>query len=82
MLLFEFMFMIARIAIETCKEMDNAKKAYDVVLNKFFSSYLFLRSNEDIQQRKPFPNINKVFLLNLKKYYSIVDKDDDADEDS
>lgn len=62
--------------------MDNAKKAYDVVLNKFFSSYLFLRSNDEIQRRKDFPNINKVFLLNLKKYYSLVQKDDEDDEDS
>jgi hypothetical protein len=62
--------------------MDNAKKAYDVVLNKFFSSYLFLRSNDEIQRRKEFPNINKVFLLNLKKYYSLVQKDDEDDEDS
>lgn len=62
--------------------MDNAKKAYDVVLTKFFSTYLFLRNNEEIQKRKEFPNINKVFLLNLKKYYAIVDKENQDDEDS
>ncbi len=55
--------------------MDNAKKAFDVVLDKFFSSYLFLRNNEETQKRKEFPNINKVFLVNLKKYYQLVDKE-------
>jgi hypothetical protein len=55
--------------------MDNAKKAFDVVLDKFFSSYLFLRNNEELQKKKEFPNINKVFLVNLKKYYQLVDKE-------
>jgi hypothetical protein len=41
----------------------------------FFSSYLFLRNNEELQKRKEFPNINKVFLVNLKKYYQLVDKE-------
>ena len=46
LLLFEFMFTVGRIAVETSKEMDNAKKVYDYVLNKFFGSYLFLKTNE------------------------------------
>jgi hypothetical protein len=40
------MFTVSRIAIETSKEMDNAKKVYDYILNKFFSNYLFLKTNE------------------------------------
>lgn len=45
MLLFEFEFALGRIAIETSKEMDNAKKVYDYVFNKFFGGYLSLRKN-------------------------------------
>jgi hypothetical protein len=40
------MFMVARIAVETSKEMDNAKKVYDYILGKFFGSYLMIRSND------------------------------------
>lgn len=62
--------------------MDNSKKAFDVVLTKFFSSYLFLRSNEEISKKKEFPNINKIFLLNLKKYYNLIDRDSADGSDS
>lgn len=55
--------------------MDNAKKVFDYVLTKFFTSYLFIRSNEDLVKKKEFPNINKPFLNNLKKYYNIVEHD-------
>ena len=72
LLLFEFIIMIARIAVETNKEMDNTKKVFDYILNKFFSSYLFIRSNEDLIRKKEFPNINKPFLNNLKKFYHII----------
>ena len=65
------MMAIARIAIETNKEMDNAKKSYDQILNKFFSNFLYLRTNEEVQAKKEFPNINKVYLNNLKKYYEL-----------
>jgi len=64
--------MISRIAVETSKEIDNAKKVFDYILNKFFTAYLFIRNNEDINQKKEFPNINKPFLNNLKKYYNIL----------
>ena len=46
LLLFEFMFTIARIAVETSKEMDMAKKGFDLILTKFLSNYLFLRTND------------------------------------
>lgn len=44
-MLFEFEVALARIAIETSKEVDNAKKVFDYVLNKFFGVYLGLRKN-------------------------------------
>ena len=75
LLLFEFIYMIARIAVETSKEMDNAKKVFDYVLTKFFTSYLFIRNNEDLSKKKEFPNINKPFLNNLKMFYKIVEHD-------
>ena len=51
--------------------MDNAKKGYDLILRKFFGSFLYLRTNEEIEEKKDFPNINKVYLNSLKKYYEI-----------
>jgi len=67
--------MISRIAVETSKEIDNAKKVFDYVLTKFFTSYLFIRNNEDLIKKKEFPNINKPFLNHLKVYYNIVEHD-------
>ena len=79
LLLFEFMMAIARIAIETNKEMDNAKKSYDQILNKFFNNFLYLRTNEEVQARKEFPNINKVYLNHLKKYYELKGEEEDEE---
>ena len=82
LLLFEFQFALGRIAIETNKEMDNAKKAYDYVFNKFFSGYLNLRKNDQIKTAK-LPDFNKAYLHNLKKYYNLAeDSDNDNDEES
>lgn len=55
--------------------MDNAKKSYDVVMSKFFNNYLFLRTNDELHQKKEFPNINKLFLISLRKYYSMLEKE-------
>lgn len=55
--------------------MDNAKKVYDYVLTKFFGSYLFLRNNDELKKKKEFPNINKPFLNNLKRYYVMIEND-------
>lgn len=55
--------------------MDNAKKVFDYVLNKFFSSYLFLKTNEESKKSKDFPNIQRPFISNLKRFYIITEKD-------
>jgi hypothetical protein len=52
--------------------MDNAKKAYDYVFNKFFSGYLNLRKNDQIKTVK-LPDFNKAYLHNLKKYYKLAE---------
>jgi hypothetical protein len=52
--------------------MDNAKKSFDYVLTKFFSSYLFLRNNDELKDHKDFPNIQKPFLNHLKRYYVML----------
>lgn len=52
LVLFEFMIALARIAVETSKEVDNAKKSYDYIINKFFSSYLFIRNNDELEDNK------------------------------
>lgn len=63
---------MARIAIETSKEMDNAKKSYDQVFEKFFSKYLNLRTNEQLEEGTiKLPELNKPYLNNLKRYYSM-----------
>ena len=62
--------------------MDNAKKAYDYVFNKFFSGYLNLRKDDQIKTVK-LPDFDKAYLHNLKKYYNLAeDSDDDNDEES
>ena len=66
------MFTVSRIAIETSKEMDNAKKVYDYILNKFFSSYLFLKTNEEYKKNKELPNIQRPFINNLRKFYKVT----------
>lgn len=76
------MLTIARMAVETCKEMDNAKKGYDLILKKFFGSFLYLRTNDEVEEKKEFPNINKVYLNNLKKYYEIKGEEEDDDNGS
>lgn len=60
--------------------MDNAKKVYDYVLNKFFGSYLFLKTNEEVKQSKELPNIQRAFINNLKKFYIITQNDYDNDD--
>ena len=84
LLLFEFMFTVARIAVETSKEMDNAKKVYDYVLNKFLGSYLYLKTNEEVKKNKELPNIQRPFINNLRRFYIITQHDyenDDLDSD-
>jgi hypothetical protein len=64
--------------------MDNAKKVYDYVLNKFLGSYLFLKTNEEMKKNKEFPNIQRPFINNLKRFYIITQHDyenDDIDSD-
>lgn len=56
------------------------KKGFDLILTKFLSNYLFLRTNDEVQHRKPFPNINRVYLNNLKQYYDIRNKEEDEEE--
>ena len=48
--------------------MDNSKKVYDYVFNKFFGGNLSLRKNDQLKSQK-LPDLNKVFIHNLKKYY-------------
>jgi len=61
--------------------MDNAKKVYDYVFNKFFGGYLSLRKNPQVKDNSiKLPDYNKVFLHNLKKYYEMVD-DENVDKD-
>ncbi len=64
--------------------MDNAKKVYDYVFNKFFNGYLNLRKNEQIKDKSvKLPDFNKAYLHNLKKYYAMIDDDNvDKDEES
>jgi hypothetical protein len=59
--------------------MDNAKKVFDYILNKFFGNYLSLRKNDQIKTTKP-PELNKAYLHHLKAYYQITNQDSD-DED-
>lgn len=55
--------------------MDNTKKGFDLILSKFFGSYLFLRTNEEITKHKEFPAIQKPYITNLKKYYVMMEHD-------
>lgn len=62
--------------------MDNAKKVFDYIFNKFFGGYLSLRKNQQLKSVK-LPDFNKVYLHNLKKYYDMVDdENDDKDNES
>ena len=63
---------MGRIAVETNKEMDAAKKTYDNILNKFFEQYMMIRNNEDQNTSKPFPDIQKAAINKLKRYYQLV----------
>jgi len=51
--------------------MDNTKKVFDYILTKFFGSYLYLRNNDEVKSNK-LANINKAYMLGLKKYYTIL----------
>ena len=62
--------------------MDNAKKGYDQVLAKFFGSYLFLRNNEEVEAKVAFPQINKVYLNNLRRYYELKEREEDSEYES
>lgn len=78
------MFTVSRIAVETSKEMDNAKKVYDYMLNKFLGSYLFLKTNDEVRKSKELPNIQRPFISNLRRFYIITQHDyenDDLDSD-
>ena len=66
------MISLARISVEISKEVENSKKVYDYIITKFLTSNLSIRTNEDIQNGKDLPNLNKIHLLNLKKYYAMV----------
>lgn len=58
--------------------MDNAKKSYDYIFNRFFGNQLSLRKNEEIKGKNfKLPDLNKVYLLNLKKYYDLLDEESD-----
>ena len=46
--MFEFIISLARIGVETSKEIENTKKVYDFIINKLFQSYLGLRTNQEI----------------------------------
>lgn len=48
--------------------MDNTKKLYDYIFNKFFGSYLYIRKNDQLKTTK-LPDLNKTFFHSLKKYY-------------
>ena len=56
--------------------MDNTKKFFDFVFNKFFGNYLNLRKNENIKSTK-LPDLNKTYLHSLNKYYQLSDEDID-----
>jgi hypothetical protein len=60
--------------------MDNAKKVFDYVLNKFFGSYLFIKTNEEVKNKKELPNIQRPFINNLKRFYIITEHDYDNDD--
>lgn len=63
--------------------MDNTKKVYDFILNKFFGVYLGLRRNDQVKDRSvKVPDFNKAYIHNLKKYYQLVNEDSDGDNDS
>lgn len=61
--------------------MDNAKKVFDYILNKFFGTYLNLRKNDQIKTTK-FSSLNKAYLYNLKAYYQITNQDSDDEDNS
>lgn len=46
LILFEFMIVLSRIAIETSREVENSKKVYEYIIGKFFKGYLNIRTNE------------------------------------
>ena len=71
------MFAVSRIAVEINKEVDNAKKVYDYILTKFFSSQLYLRNNEQVKAKSKLPNANKSHLEKLRRYYAITQEEDD-----
>ncbi len=63
--------------------MDNTKKVFDYILTKFFGGYMSLRTNNQVKDKSvKFPDFNKTYLYNLKKYYQMVNDDSDDNDGS
>lgn len=82
--LFEFIIVLARIGLETSKDFENLKKFYEIVIEKFFKSYLSLRNNKDLEISNEFKGSpTRPYLIKLRDYYRISSDDyDNKDIDS
>ena len=58
---------LARIAVDVFpKDQMDKKMGYEVPVLKFFKDNLHLRTNEEIEEKKPFANINTAFMRYVK----------------
>lgn len=71
------MVTLARVGVETSKEVEASKKVFDAVIHKFFKGYLGLRTNEEIHQKAKLATGHKPFMAKLISYYSMNDDDYD-----